>query len=512
MAEARQILSLAQIRHVDAYTREVVGVPLAALMENAGRAVAEEAEQMLEESGRKGAVVVFCGGGHNGGDGLVAARHLHLAGREVIAVQIGTPGEETRRQIEIVRRLGLPLRTWSEYEKRPAQRSALLIDALLGTGLERQVSGDTALAISAMRRSRTPILAVDIPSGIHGDSGAVMGAAVSATRTATFGYFKRGFFQGAAADYTGEIVLLNISLAAPPELQNDRTYFSEAETLRGFLPPRRRLSHKGTYGAAYLLCGSPPYSGAAVLCAQAALRGGAGRVAVGLDRVTHPLVKKRLLEAVSDLLPEVEAVDPRLLAERILRGAEKATVLAAGCGLGRPAAWRPVLEQLLPRLEIPFVLDADALNALGRDAVPLLQTCKAPAILTPHPGECSRLTGLEVGEITARRLQVAADLATASGAIVALKGAYTVIAAPDGEVWVNASGNPGLAKGGSGDVLCGLIAAYLAQGVKPLTAARAAVFVHGAAADLGAEQVGEAALVAGDLFAPIVAVQRSLCS
>ncbi len=512
------IFDIESIREIDRYTIEDVGIPGPVLMENAGRAVADEVTSLLDEDFLEpinSEIVIICGRGNNGGDGLVAARHLYNRGYKVrcfILAERNDLSGDAAVQSKIAENIGVDIR----YSPSPsvvgkALKSAhAAVDAIFGSGLKREVRGAAAKIIEQLNKFPGFIVSVDIPSGLHGDTGEVLGTAVKADSTVTFGFPKKGFFMGDGPDLCGEVRVVDISLALPPHFRGPFIRLNNPSLLRGFIPKRKKASHKGTYGTLYTLCGSEKYSGAAVLCAQAAIRAGAGLVKMGADKKLHSLVKRHVREAVGDILPSIGEVGPSEMVSKILAGSKGASAFVIGSGLGDPSAWRPVLAELLPKIKVPVVLDADALNALGSDTVSVLKKSKSTFVLTPHPGEFARIKGIKTSELRFRRIEEASALAADSLAVVLLKGYFTVISSPTGDSWINISGNPGMATAGAGDVLAGMLGGYLAQGVDPVTAARAAAFIHGAAGDAAALTVGENALAAGDLLNFIIEVQKIL--
>jgi hydroxyethylthiazole kinase-like uncharacterized protein yjeF len=416
-----------EARHADA---------MPPLMERAGAAVAATAKEMLGAS--KGSVLVVDGPGNNGGDGLVAARILADQKFDVVIVRAGSEQ--------------IPARNWS-----------LVIDALFGIGLTRPIEGPFAAAVERINEQPCPILAIDIPSGLCADTGRVLGVAVRATRTLSFIAGKPGLYTLDGPDHCGEIIVdaIGVDVGEPEGRLISRDIFSAC------LRPRQRNTHKGDYGRVGILGGAPGMAGAALLAGRAALKLGAGRVYVG--------VLERL------------AVDP-LQPELMLRGADEALdcadVLAVGPGLGQSKEAAELLRRAIDA-QLPLVLDADALNLLAARPVLLRKVSRrgTPGILTPHPAEAARLLGKTTESVQGDRLAAALELAQRHRAIVVLKGCGTIVATPDGQWFINTTGNAGLASAGSGDVLTGMIAALLAQHWPPLEAALAAVHLHGAAAD-----------------------------
>ena len=484
---APALLTTAEIRTLE--ERAAKGLAGPTLMQRAGRATAEAARSMAADTGAP--ILVVAGPGNNGGDAWVAAAALLETFHRVTVLDVAgrEPGAPEAREARGRFRDagGAVARDW------PAgPRPALVVDGLLGIGLARDVEGDMARHVDAINAAGAPVLAIDIPSGIASDTGAVLGTAVRATRTITFIARKVGLHTGDALDHTGEIMVDDLGIA-PVLLQGWPGSLVTADSLRGLLPPRRRNSHKGAFGTLGIVSGARGMTGAALLAARAGLLAGAGKVYVGL------------------LSPEPPAVDP-FYPELMLRAWEdtlSADVLVIGPGAGHAAEGTPptpfersTLPALLS-LPKPLVLDADALNAIAasdtlRDA--LAGNRRAPTILTPHPAEAARLLRSTTAEVQADRLAAARSLAQMFRAEIVLKGAGSVFASPDGSWAVNATGNPGLASGGTGDVLAGLVGAVLCQGIPARVALRLAVGIHGAAADaLVARGVGPAGITASEV-------------
>jgi NAD(P)H-hydrate epimerase len=390
--------------------------------------------------------------------------------------------------------------------------SDILVDALLGTGLTSEVTGTYREAIELMNGSGKPIIAIDLPSGVHADSGAILGRAIRATLTITLGLPKLGLYVGAGIDQAGAIRVVDIGIpSAYVDDIESRTLLLTSDSAFTALPARRLSAHKGTFGHAGIIAGSVGKTGAAALAAQAALRVGAGLVTVATPSSVNDVLEAKLLEAMTLPLPETKG---RTLAhsglDRVVAFIQARTAIAIGPGLSTHPETVELVQSLMKYLDRPSVLDADALNALtGR--VSLLTECQTPPILTPHPGEMARLeVDATTQSVNSDRIGTARRFARERGVFVVLKGARTVIARPDGLVAICPTGNPGMATAGTGDVLTGMIVGLLAQGVPAWDAACAATYFHGAAGDLAAQQLGQAGMLASDLIAKIpYALQRT---
>lgn len=507
-----KVATAAQMRELDRRAIEEYGLPGVALMENAGREVARKVEEILGgAAGRK--ICIFAGKGNNGGDGFVAARHLAGGGAQVTVFLAGGPegiGGDARTNLDTLVKAGAdlcPLSGPRDLDKAAlaATLADCLVDALLGTGFRGEVGGDLAEMVKIINTAGKPVVAVDIPTGIDADSGQVRGVAVRAGHTVTFALPKPGLLLQPGADCAGDVTVAGIGF--PQRLLAEAALTQNAVTaadIRALLPARRPWAHKGTSGRAIVVAGSPGLTGAAALAATAALRAGAGLVTLGVAESLQPLMAVKLTEVMTKALPETTTGSLGLAAvQPVAELAAAADVLAVGPGLGRDAETAAAVREIIRTVACPLVIDADALNALSGHAE-VLQEAAALPVLTPHPGELARLTGLPVAAINADRLAVAREVAARFAAIVVLKGAATVIAYPDGEAFINTTGNAGLATGGTGDVLTGVIAAFIAQGLTSHDAAVAGVYIHGLAGNLAAAN-GMIGMAAGDLLAALPA-------
>lgn len=503
-----RLVTAEEMRLADRMAIEEYGIPGVVLMENAGLAVVRQAAKMMGGlAGKK--VSIFCGGGNNGGDGLVAARHLYNQGCDVRLYFLTDPDifrDDALTNWQILKSMGVSGYWLTEGNRLNVARMALwssdlAIDAIFGTGLSDDVGGIALAVINVLNESNKPIIACDIPSGLSGDSGQPLGAAVKATATVTFGFCKQGLVLPAAEPYVGELIMEDISLPAQvAEGLPSRRELIDAEFCGRWLKPRAKASHKGDFGHLLLVAGSPAMPGAAVLAASGALKAGVGLLTAAIPSANVLSFTAQLPEAMLLKLPETEdGVIAKSERERI-SDFKPADCFLLGPGLGRHDETLELVRDLLPYLDKPTVLDADALFAVC-GYLSLLKTVKAPLIITPHPGEMAQLLGVHVSEVQANRIEVAAEFAKQCGVIVVLKGAGTVIATPEGRIFLNNNGNPGMAVGGSGDVLAGMVAALLAQGLPPAAAAACAVWLHGQAGDLAAAAGSEEALLPRDLLA-----------
>lgn len=509
--------SAAQSRNIDRRAIEEIGIPSPVLMENAGLAVVSAIRRRLGDlRGRR--IAIFCGKGNNGGDGFVIARHLALAGAQLslfLAARRDDLRGDALTQANIISRMGLPITELSNAaDCATALNTAdLAVDALLGTGIHGEVTGLLGEVIDQINASSTPVIAVDIPSGLNTDNGQACGRCIRAVETVTFAVLKRGLILYPGAAYAGEITLAPISM--PPvaiEAEALDITFVDAVAAQKILPERTPWAHKGSAGYVLIIGGSAGMTGAATLSSLSALRIGAGLVRLATPASLNAILEVKATEVVTVPVAETDAhsFSPEGLREA-LAWADQSRCVAIGPGLGRnPETVHGFLE-VLPTLRVPLVLDADALNALA-DHPEVFEKLQAPAVITPHPGEMSRLLGKSTAEIQADRLAIAREAASRFGVITVLKGARTVIADPNGALYLNSSGNPGMASAGMGDVLTGTITGLIAQGLSPLDGAVLGVYLHGAAGDLAAASRGGVGILAGDVQEQLPAARQYLCA
>lgn len=493
-------------------------VPSTVLMERAGEGIVRHLEERYGPVRGK-TMTILCGKGNNGGDGLVVARLLHRRRARIHVVLLTPVADLNRDASTMYRRLvrvtgrAVIARFLSAEQTRPLLASSdILIDALLGTGLSSVVTGAYREAIDLINSTGKPVISIDIPSGLHADTGAILGQAIRATLTIACGLPKLGLYVDAGIDQTGTIRVVDIGIpAAYVDAIESRTLLLTSDSAFQALPDRAPSSHKGTFGHAGIIAGSVGKTGAAALAARAALRVGAGLVTVATPSSVNDVLEAKLLEAMTISLPETKA---RTLArsglDRVVAFLQSRTAVAVGPGLSTHPETVELVQSLMKHLDRPSVLDADALNALAGRAS-LLTECKTPPILTPHPGEMARLeVDATAQTVNADRIGTARRFARERGVFVVLKGARTVIARPDGLVAICPTGNPGMATAGTGDVLTGMIVGLLAQRVSAWEAVCAATYFHGLAGDLAAQQLGQPGMLAGDLIAQIpYALQRT---
>jgi NAD(P)H-hydrate epimerase len=475
----------------------------------AGRAVADAAVELLPPGGE---VLVVCGAGHNGGDGLVAARHLKLLGVPVRVALLAEPGALRglpAANAKRAERAGVPL----EGARWRPPACGVIVDAVFGTGLARPVEKAAAASlrrIDAARSAAVRVLAVDLPSGLCADTGAVLGFAACADLTLTLGLPKLGLALSPGRELAGRIRVARIGIAdAVPGVAAEAELWTRAEA-GARLPARPAAGHKGSFGHALLVAGSEGKTGAAALAAEGAGRAGAGLVTLACPAGLNDILEVKLTEAMTAPVRDTSERAFSAGAEDALAAlAAERDAVGLGPGIGRAVETQKLVRALVLRIAKPLALDADALFAF-RGEPGALRARRAPTVLTPHPGEAALLLGGSASDVNRDRIGAARRLAEASGAVVVLKGAATVVAAPGATTVVNPTGGPNLASGGTGDVLLGAIAGLLAQGLDARSAAALGAFLHGFAGDRLAAQTGPSGLLAGDLARELPAAAAAL--
>lgn len=488
-----KVVNSEQMKRIDARTTSAFGIPSIVLMENAARGCVSVIEKKFANAER---IAIFCGPGQNGGDGFAIARHLHNRGRVVLVMLLGASrvAGDARTNLEICRQLDIPI---VEVEDDATLDRALvralecdlIIDAIFGTGLTRKAEGIFADAIEALSTLRIPVLAVDVPSGINASTGDVEPPVVRADCTVTFALPKIAHLFEPAASFCGELFVEEISIPhGAIDAENVALEILGRDVVWPLFPERAAESHKGTYGHLAIIGGSEGRRGAATLAARGALRIGAGLVTVITDRDTADLIHVASAESMTRSAQS---------ADEMLAALEKKDALLIGPGLPDADESYARTRELVKRCTLPLVVDASGLNAFAGAAESLRGD--TPRVITPHPGELARLVGGSAADINRDRLRSAQRAAAATRAIVVLKGHRTLIASPDGRVAINPTGNPAMATGGMGDVLGGAIAALLARGMEAFDAACAGAYVHGLAADILRDEVGDTGVLASDV-------------
>ncbi|MCX7920993.1 MAG: NAD(P)H-hydrate dehydratase [Clostridia bacterium] len=496
-----------QMNEIDRMTINGMGIPGVVLMENAALKVFEEVDKILGVLSRK-TVIIFAGKGNNGGDGFAVARHLFNKDTRVI-VYIVLPKKDIKGDaginLDIIENMGVEIieldnnTQVKDIENRLIEAD-LIIDGIFGTGLKGDVSGVIRSIIEAINGSGKHVLSIDIPSGLSGETGKVLGECIKAHKTVTFALPKVGLVIQPGCEYTGELIVADIGVPRRViDSVNIKVELIDKGLVSSLIPSRHSETNKGDYGKIFIVTGSLGMTGAGCLTAGAALRTGAGLVYLGVPASLTSIYDTMITESIT--LPLDDGGSGYLKKEGlelVLKQLDKSTAAAVGPGLSVSDDIIQLVSRIIEYSKIPLILDADALNAISKD-VEVLKKLRCEAILTPHPGEMSRLTGLSIEEIQHNRLEVACEFAKKWGVITVLKGYRTIVAAPGGKVFINPTGNSGMATGGTGDVLTGIIAGLVGQGIKPLGAAVAGVFLHGLSGDSVAETKGKHGLTAGDL-------------
>jgi hydroxyethylthiazole kinase-like uncharacterized protein yjeF len=504
-----KLVTTSQMQDLDRRTIQECGIAGIVLMEHAGRGTAELLVRSFPEV-RTGWVAILAGQGNNGGDGFVIARHLMNWGIKT-KVFLLTSRDNVRG--DALANLRIWLNMGGELAeilskgnftrvKKELTTASLIVDAIFGTGLNSEVKGLFKDIISFINSIPQPVMAVDIPSGLDATAGKVLGAAIRANVTTTFGLAKIGQMVEPGIRYVGRLEVVDIGIPRIFIEESDiKTHLIGPEELNlCFLDPRPAQAHKGDYGHLFVLAGSPGKTGAAAMVCHGALRTGAGLVTLGLPASLNPILEVKLTEAMTEPLSDAStgylSYDALGRIHQLLEGK---TALTLGPGISTQPQVQEILVELIPSVSVPLVIDADGITAVA-SRPDILKECKSSVVLTPHPGEMARLVGTTTQKVQDDRIGVAKAFATTYGCIVVLKGNKTIISTPAGEVYINPTGNPGMASGGTGDILTGMIGGLLAQGFSPLEAATWGVYLHGLAGDIAVRNIGEAPLIAGDII------------
>jgi NAD(P)H-hydrate epimerase len=502
------IVTAQQMKDMDRLTIESFGMPGIVLMENAARGATDALYRHFPHfRGLK--VGVAAGHGNNGGDGFVIARYLASANVSVNVYLLSKRKKvrgDAAANLKLLDSMNVPVREITDEAQFKSYRDEmgsceLWIDAMLGTGLKSDVRGLFKEMIVLLNAEKTPILAVDIPSGLDSDTGKPRGCCVQATVTVTFGLPKIGHVVLPGSELVGKLEVIDIGI--PPSVVDEvapNHYLLTPEMITGAFQARDAQSHKGTTGHLLVIGGSPGKTGAAIMTSQAAMRVGTGLVTLGIPKSLNVAVESQLTEVMTEPLPENADQTLGLSAhQKILGQLERKNALAIGPGMGDAKPTQNLVRKLIQASHVPVVIDADGLNALVGN-LSFLKKLKAPVVMTPHPGEMARLVGKTSSQVQEDRVGEARGFAQTHGVHLVLKGAKTVIAHPDGAVFVNPTGNPGMASGGMGDVLTGIISGLIVQGLPVWKAVNAGVYLHGCAADALARSMGPMGFLASDLI------------
>jgi len=502
-----KVVTSQEMQKLDELAIKTIGIPSIVLMENAGIKVVEVIEKEYSPLPGK-SVYILCGPGNNGGDGMVVARHLFNRG---VGVKVFLLAEKNRikgdaaTNLSIAERLGIGVKEVNSTQDlkllhQEFNHADIIVDALLGTGSTLPLRGLMREVVSLINQCSRHTIAVDLPTGLDADTGEVPGEAIKANFTVTFAYPKRGLYLYPGINYAGKIEVVDIGIPSSLGEEKVRCNLLISSDIQKDLFYRKLSSHKGNFGHLLVIAGSLGMTGAATLTALSALRVGAGLVTLGIPESLNPILEIKLTEVMTLPLPEHP---PKTLASesfgKIEEFSGRCRAMVLGPGISVEEETKKLVKMIMGGLDIPLVLDADGINNLVGE-ISLLQKYRSPLLITPHPGEMSRLLENTVEEVQKDRIESTISLAKVAGAIAVLKGAGTIIADKEGNSWINSTGNPGMASGGTGDVLTGIIGGLLVQGFSPLLAAQMGVYLHGLAGDLAAQKRGETSLIAGDVL------------
>lgn len=491
-----------EMRNLDRAATETGMIPSILLMENAALACVNELKNDFDLNKCK--VAVFCGKGNNGGDGLAIARHLYNMGVKVnIYLVSGNEfSGDAGTNYDIVKTMDIPVDTVTDTDgfEYVIRSYDIIVDAILGTGISGDVRGSEFEIIKLINENARYIMAVDVPSGINSDSGEICGICINANKTVTFAAYKIGMFMYPAADSVGEVVVAPISI--PQKLidsQSLQINVTDDEFVRNIIPERKNNSQKGDYGKLLIIAGSKGMTGAAYLASEAALKSGAGLITLACPNSVNAILENKTTEVMTLPLNDNDGHVAYSAASVILARAETVDAVLIGPGLGRSQDAAEVVKTLLRGCNVPVIVDADALYAVAQNKE-LLHECTCDLIFTPHAMEISRLTGLDISYVEENRIQVSREFSEEAGAVLLLKGHHSIVTAPSLVQYINNTGNPGMASGGSGDVLAGIVSALVARGIRTDYAAAAGTYIHGMAGDIARVRYGSESLSANDIL------------
>ncbi|MCX8030638.1 MAG: NAD(P)H-hydrate dehydratase [Thermodesulfovibrionales bacterium] len=501
-----KIVTAQEMREIDRITIDDYGIPSVVLMERAGLAVALKIRELFPPK----KVVVLSGRGNNGGDGLVVARILKNWGYRSKVIIIASEDELSKDcaiQYRIAKRFNIEISFTSSVTYSDLH-SAIVVDAIFGTGLNKEV-GDTFIRIfRQIKSSGCPVVSVDVPSGVSSDTGQIMGDAVKADITVTFGLPKLGHYLFPGALYRGRLFVEDIGFDIKLiNHENLKKNLIEKSFISSFLTPRDNYSHKGNYGHILVVAGSKGKTGAALLCSKAALRSGSGLVTIAIPKGISEIIQSRVTEEMTLIVEDSGKGEfsAKALPQIVSFLSEKIDALAIGPGIGVSTDTQEIVRQIVKSCPIPIVIDADGINSLCFDP-DTLNNSKASVVLTPHPGEMMRLwnssfkTNLTIKDIEKNRIEIATKFAKEYNVVLVLKGVPTVVASPKGDIYINTTGNPGMATAGSGDVLTGIITSLIGQRLSPINAAICGVYLHGLAGDIAADKITQQSMLASDII------------
>ncbi len=513
------------MRNIDRRASEKYGIPALLLMENAAHGILRVIEDTFGPVKNR-RITIVCGKGNNGGDGLAVARLLFNRGARVQALLLAEPKElkgDAEINLKIALKMGVDIQSKISTGNSPGNlfdiwdvrnslnHSHVIIDAIFGTGLSSNIKDEHLEIIELINNSNRPVISVDIPTGINSDTGEIMGAAVRATATVTFAIPKRGHFLYPGSDFTGKLHIADISIP-DTATEEEGIYLSllTEDDMSELIQDRLANSHKGNFGHVLVVAGSIGKGGAAAMTSLSCLKSGAGLVTLATPEGVQPVIAGKITEVMTYPLTETDEKTIALQAiDTILELSKDKEVIAIGPGLTTNKDTAELVRRFIKNVNATVVIDADAINAIN-DHLEILKERKAHTVLTPHPGEMARLIGKTSSEVQQNRIGIARDFAVQYSVYLVLKGANTVIAGPSGVVYINPTGNPGMATAGTGDALTGIIAGFIAQGLDISSAVRLGVYLHGLAGDLAAGEKGMIGMIAGDLIDRIPEAIRQL--
>ena len=505
-----KVVTSQQMREIDRKAIEENNLSGRILMENAGFRIFQSLKNIYPDLRLK-KIIIFSGSGNNGGDGFVVARHLYDYGVKVKVFLLAPFNKikgEAEENLNILNKMGVELIETEtvklEEIQRTVRNSDLIIDAILGTGLQGKVTGLKAKIIDSINIIKKEVVAIDVPSGLDADTGKIEGPCIKAAHTITLALPKIGLLIFPGASYAGKVMVEDIGI--PSYLLKNKiikTNMITQEIVKSLLPLRATYSHKGSFGKVLILAGSVGMTGAAYLASKAAMRSGTGIVVLGIPRSLNQIMEIKLTEVIT--LPLAETVKQSLgeeAEETILKLMKNFSVLGIGPGISRQAETQGLVRKIIKKSNIPLVVDADAIYALSEDPA-ILKKTKVPLVITPHPGEMAQLIKKDVNYILNNQIDISREIAQKYGIVVVLKGARTIIANQEGEVYINVGDNSGMATGGSGDVLTGIICSLIAQGTDNFSAAIIGVYIHSIAGSLARDIKGERGMIAGDILSQV---------
>lgn len=499
-----------EMRKADTVSINDYNIPGIVLMENAALGIINEIEKEVKKGKlpQKGRACIICGTGNNGGDGLAVARHLVSKSWDVEVFICGDVNKikgDALINLDIIRKLNIPIYSMEDSEIEVLDnilaRSDLIVDGILGTGFKGKLKGSIEVVIDKINKQQKYVISIDNPTGLNCDTGFVETICIKANKTVTLGLPKVGLIINEGPHYCGELAVYGLSI--PDQVYESlgiKRYITQEDDIRNFIKPRKLDSHKGSFGRVLIAAGSVGMEGAALLAAKAALRSGAGIVELAVPQGAFGAVRGVIPTLITHgFNDDGKGCFSKESIEEILSASENASVLLIGPGIRNNPNTKEFVSNIIKRCHKSLILDADGLNAICQCPEILLERHEE-TVITPHPGEMARLLNVSISDVQNNRLEAAENFAKKYNVYVVLKGYRTIIASPWGETWINPTGNPGMATAGSGDVLGGIIASFVAQGLEPMKAAVSGVYIHGAAGDRAAEKYGQWGMIASDII------------